>query len=111
MLESMAAGCLVIGSRTPPVEEVIRDGENGLLSDFLSPPKLAARVEEALKNGPYFQPLRERARQTIVERYDLRTVCLPQHVALIESLASGAGRPAAARAPAPGGSGQKRRAS
>jgi glycosyltransferase involved in cell wall biosynthesis len=104
MLEAMAAGCLVIGSRTPPVEEVIRDGENGLLVDFHSPAKLAARVEEAVKNNDYFKPLRELARATIVERYDWRTLCRPQQVALIESLAAGATGREAAVGPRRGGS-------
>lgn len=87
MLESMAAGCLVVGSKTPPVEEVVEDGVNGLLVDFHAPDKIAARVEEALANREDLRPLRERARQTIMERYDLQTVCLPKHIALIESLA------------------------
>ncbi|MBI2310886.1 MAG: glycosyltransferase [Betaproteobacteria bacterium] len=86
MLEAMSLGCLVIGSRTAPVQEVIEDGVNGLLVDYLSPHQIAERIEEALENRDRMQPIRQRARRTVVERYDLRTVCLPQHLALIETV-------------------------
>ena len=69
LLEAMSAGCLVVGSRTPPVEEVIRDGENGLLTDFFSTEQLAARIDHALSKD--FSPLRDAARKTVVERFDL----------------------------------------
>src|SRR5256714_4599169 len=81
LLEAMATGCLVVGSRTPPVEEVIRDGDNGLLVDFFSPGAIAAKVDEALSTDQ--APLRERARQTVLERYDLKRVCLPAQIRLV----------------------------
>jgi glycosyltransferase involved in cell wall biosynthesis len=84
LLEAMSAGCLVVGSRTPPVEEVIRDGENGLLVDFFSPEGIAARVDEALSQD--HRALREKARQTVVERYDLNRVCLPAQLKLVSAL-------------------------
>ena len=34
MIESMACGCLVVGSSTPPVLEVLEYGVNGLAVDF-----------------------------------------------------------------------------
>lgn len=86
LLEAMSAGCLVVASRTPPVEEVVRDGENGLLADFLSPEAIAARVDYALRKGDELRPLRANARQTILERYDLERVCLPAQLALVRSL-------------------------
>ena len=89
MLESMAAGCLVVGSRTPPVEEVIRDGDNGYLVDFFSPPAIAARVITVLAAGrDGHMAQRQRARQTVVERFDLHSVCLPAQLALLEAAIS-----------------------
>jgi len=98
MLEAMSCGCLVIGSRTPPVEEVIRDRENGLLVDFFDRGGLADRIDEVLEHPDRMQAVRAAARRTIVERYDLRRVCLPRFSALIERLLAG-GRPDAAPAP------------
>jgi glycosyltransferase involved in cell wall biosynthesis len=88
LLEAMSAGCLLVASRTPPVEEVVVDGENGLLMDFFSPGQLAERVDEALRRQRELQPLRDAARKTAVGRYDLRRVCLPQHLQLIEKATS-----------------------
>jgi glycosyltransferase involved in cell wall biosynthesis len=84
MLEAMAAGCLVIGSKTAPVEEVIRDGENGVLVDFFSPQEIAGRVIEALQDRPAFAAMRRNARQTILDKYDLKSICLPQQLQLLD---------------------------
>jgi glycosyltransferase involved in cell wall biosynthesis len=84
LLEAMSAGCLVVGSRTPPVEEVIRDGENGLLTDFFSTGQLAERIDQALSSD--FTPLREAARKTVVDRFDLKRVCLPAQLELVARL-------------------------
>jgi glycosyltransferase involved in cell wall biosynthesis len=84
LLEAMSAGCLVVGSRTPPVEEVVRDGENGLLTDFFSAEEIAARVDQALSMDA--KRIRERARMTVLERYDLKRVCLPAQLGLVERL-------------------------
>jgi len=91
MLEAMAAGCLLVASRTAPVEEVIRDGENGLLVDFFKPVEIAERVVTALEDRTLFTALRENARRTIIEKYDLKTICLPQQLAMIEEVTN-AGR-------------------
>jgi glycosyltransferase involved in cell wall biosynthesis len=87
LIESLAAGCLVIGSKTAPVEEAIVDGENGLLVDFFSPQAIAEKVADALRRQDELRPLREKARQTAIERYDLKRVCLPAQAALVEKLA------------------------
>jgi glycosyltransferase involved in cell wall biosynthesis len=92
MLEAMAAGCLVVGSRTQPVEEVIQHAENGLLVDFFSPDEIANRVIDALEDRKSFDSLRQNARQTIVDRFDLRSICLPAHLRLLNMLVSRKGR-------------------
>lgn len=85
MLEAMAAGCLLVASRTAPVEEVVRDGENGFLVDFHSPAEIAAKVADALAAGREgYAHIRENARRMIVEQYDLKTVCLPEQLRVLE---------------------------
>lgn len=86
MFEAMAAGCLVIGSDTPPVREVIEDGRNGMLVDFFDRDGLVRRIEEALSGGPSIESMREAARRTILDRYSLAQ-CLPEQVALIKRTA------------------------
>jgi glycosyltransferase involved in cell wall biosynthesis len=86
LLEAMSAGCLVVGSRTPPVEEVIRDGENGLLVDFFSAGQIAEAVTRSLERQSELQHLRQRARATVIERYDLKRVCLPAQLGMVARL-------------------------
>jgi glycosyltransferase involved in cell wall biosynthesis len=62
---------VVVGSRTKPVEEVIRDGENGLLVDFFNPVEIAERVTDVLANKVDTAALRKAARQSILENYEL----------------------------------------
>jgi len=89
LLEAMAAGCVVVASDTPPVTEVIRDGENGLLVDFFAPAALAERVEAVLADRGRYARLAQEARDTICSEYDLQTVCLPRQLALIAHLTEG----------------------
>lgn len=90
MLEAMAAGCLIVGSRTAPVEEVIREGENGLLVDCFDPHDIAGKVIAALEAPGEFAALRRNARQTVVDNYDLQSVCLPGQLRLIGEATSSA---------------------
>ena len=86
LLEAMASGCVVVGSRTPPVEEVIVDGYNGILVDFFDIKALAERVNEVMLDAKRFAKMRSRARQTVVVKYDLHSLCLPRQTALIDHL-------------------------
>jgi glycosyltransferase involved in cell wall biosynthesis len=92
-MEALAAGCLVIGSRTPPVEEVLLHGENGILVDFFAPAAIAAAVVGAVRQGAALAPMRRAARETILGRYDLAT-CLGRQLDLLHRLTG--------RHPAPG---------
>lgn len=91
MLESMAAGCLVIGSKTPPVEEVIEHGKNGVLVDFFDSDALADAIITALRKPGKYNPIRRKARETIVKQYDLNSICLPQMARFFESVAGKSG--------------------
>ncbi|MEI6027754.1 MAG: glycosyltransferase [Betaproteobacteria bacterium] len=84
MLEAMSQGALLVASRTAPVQEVIEHGHNGLLVDFFDHQALADTLADALERRAELQPLRQAARQTVVQRYDLRRVCLPAMLAFAQ---------------------------
>ncbi len=89
MIEAMAAGAHVVGSNTPPVAEVIKDGVNGQLVDFFDVAGWSAALIEGLAHPARFEALRTAARGTVLGGgYDLRAHCLPQAVAYVEGLAS-----------------------
>ena len=90
LLEAMAAGCPVVASATPPVEEVIRDGENGLLVDFFSPTQIAMAVIDILAHPRAHQAMRDNARSSMTSDFDLKRICLPRHLQLLKDVASGA---------------------
>ncbi|MCU7837532.1 MAG: glycosyltransferase [gamma proteobacterium symbiont of Taylorina sp.] len=86
MLEVMSVEGCVIGSNTTPVTEVIEDGANGVLVDFFSPDDIAGKVSELLNDKGKRERIGKNARQIIIEKYDLNTICLPKQIELIENL-------------------------
>ena len=105
LLEAMACGAVVIGSATPPLQEVIEHGRTGLLVDFFSPEALAQQMAAALADPESHRHLGEAARRSVQERFDLRSVCLPRQLQLVDWLAAGGasgGLHAGAAGPAPG---------
>jgi len=88
-IEALASGCLVLGSATEPVLEVLQDGVNGLTVDFFSPDQICARIGEVLRHPDRMRQLRGAARQTAVSRFDLKRLQLPRWQALFDNLVSG----------------------
>ncbi len=89
LIEAMACGCLIVGSATPPVLEVLRDAHNGITVDFFSHRSVANRIEEALDQPERMQALRKAARATAVNQFDLERLLLPRWMALFGCLANG----------------------
>jgi glycosyltransferase involved in cell wall biosynthesis len=85
LLEAMSAGALVVASRTPPVEEVIKDGFNGRLVDFFDIDAWSDVLISALAQPNRYRDICVAARRTIVESYDLRTICLPRQLDFVEN--------------------------
>lgn len=61
------------------VEEVLKHEQNGLLVDFFSTEQIVCESKDSS------QAPRDAARQTIIEKCDFETVCLPQHSHLFEA--------------------------
>lgn len=79
MLEAMATGAVVVGSRTAPVEEIIDDGVNGYLVDFFSHQALADAVCRACSARESLDPMRRAAMMTVAQRFNLKD-CLSRQL-------------------------------
>ena len=83
LLEAMSAGCLVVGSDTAPVRELI-DGSNGLLAPMFEIDALAETVVEALAHPGRHADKRRNARRLMRESYDRARVAGPRLLQLVE---------------------------
>jgi glycosyltransferase involved in cell wall biosynthesis len=88
LLEAMSCGALVVGSNTAPVQEVITDGINGLLVEFFKPDQIAATLDRVLSQPNHFEPIKEKARATVVAKYE-QGACLRHKLAWLSSLMNG----------------------
>ena len=74
VLEAMASGCVVIGSRAVGVEELIDDGNDGFLFAIGAADSLADRLYKVLSNPVEYQPITAAARQKVLNHYDKKHV-------------------------------------
>jgi glycosyltransferase involved in cell wall biosynthesis len=86
LLEAMSTGCAIVASDTRPLQEAIRHDETGRLVDFFDPLGLAESVCELLADPAARSRLGAAARAFAQSQYDLRTVCLPRMLQLIDRM-------------------------
>lgn len=87
MLEAMSIGCVLVASDVAPVREFATDGRTALLVPSENADALVARVEFALDASGGLGPLRQAARQHIVEHLDAERILFPRKRDLLRSLA------------------------
>ncbi|MFZ5963506.1 glycosyltransferase [Thalassococcus sp. BH17M4-6] len=88
LLEAMSAECAILASDTAPVKEVLREDETGRMVDFFDRAGLVERLCALLDDAPARRRLGAAARAFVRENYDLRRVCLPQHLAWVDTVAA-----------------------
>ena len=86
LLEAMSAGCAIVASDTQPLQEVIVDGQTGLLSPFFDHRALAQKVCALLADPDKRQSLGANARAFAQANYDLQAVCLPRQLDWVVAL-------------------------
>lgn len=89
LIEGMAAGCAVVGSRVPGVQEIIDHGVDGLLVPPRDPRSLADALEALLKDTALAARLGAEARRRATERYGLARMA-EGYAAMVAQVMSGA---------------------
>src|SRR5258706_11759812 len=67
MMDAMSCGAVVLGSATPPVQEMIADGRNGLLADFFDVDEMVRKGVAALRDPAGHRTLGHAAEAMIQE--------------------------------------------
>ncbi|WP_340316726.1 glycosyltransferase [Rhizorhabdus argentea] len=88
LLEAMACECLILGSDVAPVRDAVTHGVDGVLNDFFDVERLTAAMVRAVREPASFLAMRKAARETVVARFDSRSVGLPAWMAVIDRAAS-----------------------
>ncbi|MDB5390894.1 MAG: mshA 1 [Planctomycetaceae bacterium] len=88
LMNALACGTTILASNTAPVQEVIVDGENGLLVDFFDYERIAELANEVLDEPAAYKHLGQAGIRKIQSQYSLE-VCLPQMLALYEDAING----------------------
>jgi glycosyltransferase involved in cell wall biosynthesis len=82
LIEAMAMGCAIVASDTAPVREAIEHERSGLLTPFLDPPALAAKVIAVLADPEAHASLGKAARAHALARYD-KGACISRALELL----------------------------
>jgi glycosyltransferase involved in cell wall biosynthesis len=83
LLNAMACGAPVVASDTPPVRDVIVDGQTGRLVDFFDAAAIAAAVEDYLDDPARARDIGRRAALLMQDHYSV-AACLPKFEHLLE---------------------------
>jgi glycosyltransferase involved in cell wall biosynthesis len=75
--QGLATGIIAIASNSPPVLDLIRDGENGFIMDPYDIDAYVDRILDVVDNQEKYDFMRHAGRETILKDYSL-DVCLPR---------------------------------
>jgi glycosyltransferase involved in cell wall biosynthesis len=73
-LEAWSKGKPVIGARIPAVEDMISQGEDGLLIPYGDAPALAQAVQRLLKDPGLRRAMGEKGRTKVLQKYEIGRV-------------------------------------
>lgn len=82
LLEAMSTGCVVLGSDTTPVREVMND-ENGIVVPFFDVEQWSDRIVEVLGHPERFRKMRRAAREFVKENFDADKICIPRMLSVL----------------------------
>lgn len=86
LLEAMSVECAIVASDTAPVQEFIEHDKTGVLTPFFDQQQLVDNISLLLDNPEKRAAMGKAAREEILRKYDLKTVCLPNMLDWVEAL-------------------------